>query len=551
MGINNFVTGDSKRHASEESLLKTEKTDAVNSGLVGSSDRTRSSMASSAAEKHAAGNRGAVRSKGGVADVTSGAAKRKSTANSVFASKVGKAADATKSTGGKNAAGKGKVAAKYALERGFHKAAEGSEIEDLDNARIKARRAKNVGKEVWKLSKKNFGTKGGKGDLANPKNSIDSLAEKGYRAKKSAAAIKTEMQVKKHQMSALLNAQQAASRAAQAAASEAVQAIGAVLKALAGAISGAIGAIGAPVAAIIMLIMVIVILIAAIIGGGVASDDGDDDTVAGGSAETYMAKAIEYANDNSIGYSYDFLAYLAGLISSPHRTHNPDMDCSSFVWYSLVDSGYTSADKLPGPFATGGMVGELSAIGFTDVTSKVNLSTCQGLQRGDILINTAEHTEIYFGDRKTIAAHQDYDNVPGDSTGQEICVGDYWNFGINAVMRPPADSNSDGIHASPEKAKEIAKNIIAKEYPQWNNETQWEALEWVWTKESSWRYNEENPSSGAYGIPQALPADKMITAGFDWHENASTQIKWGLKYISGRYGSPVGAKSFWLSHNWY
>lgn len=70
MGINNFVTGDSKRHASEESLLKTEKTDAVNSGLVGSSDRTRSSMVSSAAEKHAAGNRGAIRPKGGVADVT-------------------------------------------------------------------------------------------------------------------------------------------------------------------------------------------------------------------------------------------------------------------------------------------------------------------------------------------------------------------------------------------------------------------------------------------------------------------------------------------------
>ena len=149
MGINNFVTGDSKRHASEESLLKTEKTDAVNSGLVGSSDRTRSSMVSSAAEKHAAGNRGAIRPKGGVADVTSGAAKRKSTANSVFASKAGKASNSVKSAGGK-----GKVAAKYALERGFHKAAEGSEIEDLDNARINARRAKNVGKEVWKLSKK-------------------------------------------------------------------------------------------------------------------------------------------------------------------------------------------------------------------------------------------------------------------------------------------------------------------------------------------------------------------------------------------------------------
>ena len=86
MGINDFVTGDSKRHASEESLLKTEKTDAVNSGLVGSSDRTRSSMASSAAEKHAAGNRGAIRPKCKAATLGSNALKTRS--NTVGISKT-------------------------------------------------------------------------------------------------------------------------------------------------------------------------------------------------------------------------------------------------------------------------------------------------------------------------------------------------------------------------------------------------------------------------------------------------------------------------------
>nr|WP_246311615.1 hypothetical protein [Leifsonia naganoensis] len=73
----------------------------------------------------------------------------------------------------------------------------------------------------------------------------------------------------------------------------------------------------------------------------------------------------------------------------------------------------------------------------------------------------------------------------------------------------------------------------------------------LWTKESSWRADAYNRSSGAYGIPQALPGSKMASAGGDWMTNADTQINWGLSYISGRYGSPCAAWSFHLGHNWY
>ena len=48
----------------------------------------------------------------------------------------------------------------------------------------------------------------------------------------------------------------------------------------------------------------------------------------------------------------------------------------------------------------------------------------------------------------------------------------------------------------------------------------------------------DNPSSSAYGIPQALPGSKMASAGDDWANNAVTQIRWGLGYIADRYGSP-------------
>jgi hypothetical protein len=80
---------------------------------------------------------------------------------------------------------------------------------------------------------------------------------------------------------------------------------------------------------------------------------------------------------------------------------------------------------------------------------------------------------------------------------------------------------------------------------------QMSALDQLWTHESGWNQYARNPSSGAYGIPQALPGDKMATAGSDWATNPATQIKWGLGYIRDRYGSPVRAWNFWQANNWY
>ncbi|MFF0449342.1 transglycosylase SLT domain-containing protein [Streptomyces sp. NPDC004609] len=70
-------------------------------------------------------------------------------------------------------------------------------------------------------------------------------------------------------------------------------------------------------------------------------------------------------------------------------------------------------------------------------------------------------------------------------------------------------------------------------------------------RESGWRYTAQNPSSGAYGLVQALPGSKMSSAGADWRTNPATQIKWGLKYMNSRYDSPCGAWSFWQANRWY
>jgi hypothetical protein len=94
-----------------------------------------------------------------------------------------------------------------------------------------------------------------------------------------------------------------------------------------------------------------------------------------------------------------------------------------------------------------------------------------------------------------------------------------------------------------------ARAYMARTYG-WGDD-QFVALEQLWERESGWDHRAHNASSGAHGIPQALPGSKMGAFGADWATNPHTQIKWGLDYIQARYGSPGGALSFWHGNHWY
>jgi phage-related minor tail protein len=110
------------------------------------------------------------------------------------------------------------------------------------------------------------------------------------------------------------------------------------------------------------------------------------------------------------------------------------------------------------------------------------------------------------------------------------------------------DSGAHGASAS--AAQAIARGMLSA-YG-WGPD-QMSSLVPLWNGESGWNYRAENASSGAYGIPQALPASKMASAGSDWRTNPATQIRWGLGYIRSRYGSPAAAWAFWnrQSPHWY
>jgi hypothetical protein len=89
----------------------------------------------------------------------------------------------------------------------------------------------------------------------------------------------------------------------------------------------------------------------------------------------------------------------------------------------------------------------------------------------------------------------------------------------------------------------MAKAVVASD--------QWTCFSNIVNHESTWNYQAVNPSSGAYGLFQALPAGKYASAGSDWRTNPATQIKWGLNYMESRYGSPCEAWGFWQANHWY
>ncbi|WP_273488167.1 G5 domain-containing protein [Ancrocorticia populi] len=112
-----------------------------------------------------------------------------------------------------------------------------------------------------------------------------------------------------------------------------------------------------------------------------------------------------------------------------------------------------------------------------------------------------------------------------------------------------SSSSSSGTTAVPSgDAQSIAHSMMAS-YG-WGDD-QFTCLVSLWQRESGWNASASNASSGAYGIPQALPGSKMASAGSDWQTNPATQIKWGLGYIEGRYGNPCNAWGHSESVGWY
>ncbi|MGO8980902.1 MAG: lytic transglycosylase domain-containing protein [Streptosporangiaceae bacterium] len=138
---------------------------------------------------------------------------------------------------------------------------------------------------------------------------------------------------------------------------------------------------------------------------------------------------------------------------------------------------------------------------------------------------------------RTAADH----SVPLDAVSLDVVV-------VPLNQAGPGTTGPSAAATGEKAAKQIAWAMLRKFG--WNT-PQFKYLDWLWSRESSWNVRAENPYSGAYGIPQAVPGDKMASAGPSWPTDPATQIRWGMRYIKSRYGSPYGAWRHEAADGWY
>lgn len=114
---------------------------------------------------------------------------------------------------------------------------------------------------------------------------------------------------------------------------------------------------------------------------------------------------------------------------------------------------------------------------------------------------------------------------------------------VNISTTPRPIINNRQLNSSGESSQAIAASLVST--------SQLSCFDKIIERESSWNVHATNTSSGAYGLPQALPGSKMASAGPDWRDNARTQLRWALGYMDSRYGSPCGAISHEYQYGWY
>ena len=126
---------------------------------------------------------------------------------------------------------------------------------------------------------------------------------------------------------------------------------------------------------------------------------------------------------------------------------------------------------------------------------------------------------------------------------------------VLAVLTGHTHDPASGAHSGAQMSAATSSNVALAQRLAggWGSGPQWTCLYRLWTRENAaWDPTQWNlAGSGAYGIPQALPASKMAAAGPDYMTDPATQIRWGLGYIASAYGTPCGAWAHETADGWY
>ena len=196
-----------------------------------------------------------------------------------------------------------------------------------------------------------------------------------------------------------------------------------------------------------------------------------------------------------------------------------------------------------------GLRNTLVATGVAAAATGISVSTGVLDSDGALTITAAaasNQTAPAPADKLTVDDLLDREQAVSRSAGDRRTTVDQLKVSALADSRGTAQTKVERIRSA--DPKELARALMPK---YGLSSAEFGCLDNIWTQESGWNIHADNPSSSAYGIPQALPGSKMSSAGPDWANNAETQIRWGLGYIRDRYGSACGAWGFKSGHGWY
>lgn len=338
-------------------------------------------------------------------------------------------------------------------------------------------------------------------------------------------------------------AKKAASRAARSAANVTRQAVAMATHA-ATAVASALSTMSMPLIMSVVILMALVTMLTSLFSWipGVANDQNTQTSVANYPVkDDYPYKGHYNDGTSPLGYEYgnctDFAAWRvnrdAGTTAAPWR----------YKWAQLTPQGGNGGQwGLPGNLPGWSVTTTPAAGDIISIPAGVAVLGADGgpyghvgyiaqVSAGSVLI------ENYGGGKY-------FQTNP--TTSQ---LASYVGSGSAVIKHNPAGRASSGSSGGTgTDAKSYAKSAL-------NDDSQYNCLVQLWDHESGWRVDANNPSSGAYGIPQSLPGSKMASAGADWKTNGVTQVKWGLSYISSHpdYKNPCGAWAKWQSRSphWY
>lgn len=237
----------------------------------------------------------------------------------------------------------------------------------------------------------------------------------------------------------------------------------------------------------------------------------------------------------------------------------------------VLGSGFTDVKSV---LAAGGITLEPDDVVSPSLTTKVTESTVVTIERAGAHVETSEDPIAFNTVRKETAdlpkgtekVETEGEEGVMETTSLVTRAGDTVissNVFTSYVKKAPVDrvvlvgTGTGGVTTG---SNDLGTTVPAGEMQQWAHdyllsngytEADFSATVYIISHESGWRVNATNASSGAYGLPQALPGSKMASAGADWQTNYQTQLKWFWGYCASRYGSIQGAYAHWMVNRSY